>query len=97
VVQQDRVQPLDPGGVLLAQVLEQLQPGAHLQHLLRRNPRLGQPAVGEQVPQQPGVGAVGLGPPFRPARGRGVGRLGQMRLGAGATSPQKWPIATLTG
>ena len=31
----------------------------------------------------PGVGAVGLGPPLRPAGGRGVGRLGQMRLHSG--------------
>ncbi len=71
---------LHPGGVLLAQVLEQLQPGAHLQHLLGRDPRLGQPPAGEQLAQMPGVGAVGLGPPLRPARGRGLGRLGQMRL-----------------
>jgi hypothetical protein len=70
--------------VLLAQVLEQLQPGAHLQHVRRRDPRLGQPPVGEQLAQQSGVGAVGLGPPFRSARGRGVGRLGQMRLDPGA-------------
>ena len=49
LVQQDRVDALHPAGVLLAQVLEQLQPGAHLQHVRRRNPRFGQPPVGEQI------------------------------------------------
>jgi hypothetical protein len=82
-VQQDRVDALHPGGVLLAQVLEQLQPGAHLQHLLGRDPRLGQSTAGEQIPQQPGVGAVGLRPPLRAAGGRGIGRLGQVRLHSG--------------
>jgi hypothetical protein len=39
VVQQDRVDAAEPSGVLLAQILEQLQPGAHLQHVRRRDPR----------------------------------------------------------
>ena len=50
LVQQDGVDALHPGGVLLTQVAEQLQPGAHLQHLLRRDPRFRQPAAGEQFP-----------------------------------------------
>jgi hypothetical protein len=72
-----------PGGVLLAQVAEQLQPGTHLQHLLRRNPRLRQPPGRQQLAQMPGVGAVTLRTTLRPAGGRGVGRLGQVRLHSG--------------
>jgi hypothetical protein len=52
-------------------------------HLLRRDPRLRQPPASQQLAQMPGVGAVGLGPPLRAAGGRGVGRLGQMRLDPG--------------
>jgi hypothetical protein len=43
------------------------------------DPALRQPALGQQRPQVPGVGLVGLGVPFPPAPCRGVGRLGQMR------------------
>jgi hypothetical protein len=68
-----RVDGLHPGGVLLAEVFEQLQPGAHLQHLRRRDPRLGQPAVGQQLPQQLGVGPVGLRPTLRSTRSGGIG------------------------
>jgi hypothetical protein len=43
----------------------------------------GQPPVGQQFPQQPGVGAVGLRPPLRAAQRGGVRRLGQVRGDAG--------------
>lgn len=52
------VDALNPGGVLVAQVLVQLQHRAHLPDLLGWNPRLGQPASGQQLPQQLGVGLV---------------------------------------
>ena len=42
-----------------------------------------QPALGQQHPQMPRVGLVVLGVPLAAARGSGVGRLGQMRRGAG--------------
>jgi hypothetical protein len=47
VVQQDRVDALTPAGVLFAQALEQLQPGARPGQVRRRDLRLGQPPVGE--------------------------------------------------
>jgi hypothetical protein len=47
------------------------------------NPALRQPALGQQHPQVPGVGLIGLGVPFPPPPCRGVGRLGQMRRDPG--------------
>ena len=42
-----------------------------------------EPALQQQIPHQPRVGPVGLGPLLAAARRRGVGRLGQMRLHPG--------------
>ena len=75
MVEQDGVDALHPAGVLIPQILEQLQQTPYLQHLLRCDPRLGQPPRGQQLAQLPGVGPVGLGPPLRSTCRRGLGRL----------------------
>jgi hypothetical protein len=67
------------GGVRAAQVVIGLQQRPVLQDLRRRDPAFGQPALGQQRPQVPGVGLVGLGVPLAAASGRGVGRLAEVR------------------
>src|SRR5215813_2599506 len=71
------------GGVRTAQVVVGLQQRPVLQDLRRRDPAFRQPALGQQDPQVPGVGLVGLGPPFAAPQRRGVGRLAQMRADPG--------------
>ena len=71
------------GGALAAQVVVQLQQRPALQDVPRRDPAFRQPAFGQQHPQVPRVGLVGLGVPFPPAPCRGAGRLGQMRRDPG--------------
>jgi hypothetical protein len=66
---------LHPGGGLAAQVVIGLQQRPGLQDLHRRNPAPGQPALGQQHPEVPRIGLVGLGMPLTAAGGRGVGRL----------------------
>ena len=83
LVEEDRVDPLHPGGVLAAQVMVGLQQRPGFQDLPGRDPALGQPALGQQLPQVPGVGLVGLGVPLAAAGERGVGRLGQVHPGPG--------------
>jgi hypothetical protein len=83
LVEEDRVDPLQPGGVLAAQVVICLQQRPALQDPCGRDPAFGQPALGQQLPQVPGVGPVGLGAPLAaPGRG-GIGRLGQMHADPG--------------
>src|SRR5436305_508894 len=60
VVEQRGVQALDPAGVLVAQIFEQLEQRAQLGDLLGRDPRLRQSPTGQQVPQVSGVEPVGL-------------------------------------
>jgi hypothetical protein len=55
-----------------------------------RDPALRQPALGQQHPQVPRVGLAGLGVPLAAAGERGVGRLGQMRRGAGRGQLLSW-------
>jgi hypothetical protein len=76
--------PLGPGGVLLPQVLIQLQQRAHLSDLLRRDPGQRHLAVGDEGPYVTGVGLVGLGPLLRAAQVRCLGWLGQQRGDPGA-------------
>jgi hypothetical protein len=45
--------------------------------------RPGQATLFQQLPQQLGVGLVGRGPPLGATQGRGLGRLGQVRLAPG--------------
>src|SRR5262249_38381931 len=51
---------------------------------LRGAPAFGQPAIGQQRPKVPRVGLVGLGMPLAAPQRGGIGRLGQVRLQAGA-------------
>jgi hypothetical protein len=64
--------------VLAAQIMVGLQQRPVLQDLRRRDPALRQPALGQQRPEVPGVGFVGLGVPLAAAGGGGVGRLAHM-------------------
>jgi hypothetical protein len=79
LMEQHRMDALHPGGVLAPQVVIGLQQGAAFQDVAGRDPAFRQPAVGQQHPQVPAVGLVGLGVPLAAAGERGVGRLGQMR------------------
>ena len=83
LVEQHRVDPLHPGGVLGPQVVIGLQQRPAFQDAAGRDPALRQPALGQQHPQVPAVGLVGLGVPLAAAGERGVGRLGQMRRDPG--------------
>jgi hypothetical protein len=69
--------------VLAAQIMVGLQQRPAFQDVPGRDPALREPALGQQHPQVPGVGLIGLGVPFAAAGKGGVGRLGQMRRGAG--------------
>jgi hypothetical protein len=84
LVEQHRVDPLRPGGALAAQVVVQLQQRPALQDVPGRDPAFRQPALGQQHPQVPRVGLIGLGVPLAAAGERGIGRLGQMRRDPGS-------------
>jgi hypothetical protein len=62
-----------------------IQPGQRpaFQDVPGRDPALRQAALGQQHPQVPAVGLIGLGVPLAAAGERGVGRLGQMRRDTG--------------
>jgi hypothetical protein len=77
VVEQGGVDALLPSGALVDQPLAQPHGGAQVQNP-GGDPGAGQPALLQQLPQQPGVGAVGLGPPLGAAQAAGLGRLGQV-------------------
>ena len=51
--------------------------------ILAVDPGLGQATLFQQLPQQLGVGPVGLGPPLGAAQRRGLGRLGQVGMPPG--------------
>jgi len=78
LVEQGGPDALHPPSALVGQGLVQPHPGSDLEHVVRGDPRLGQPAHRQQLPQEPGVGAVGLGPLLTAALLGRVGRLGQM-------------------
>jgi hypothetical protein len=69
--------------VLGPQVVIGLQQRPALQDAAGRDPALRQPALGQQLPEVPAVGLVGLGMPLAAAGERGVGRLGQMHRDPG--------------
>ena len=83
LVEQDRVDALHPGRVLGPQVVIGLQQRPAFQDVAGRDPALRQPSLGQQLPEVPAVGLIGLGVPLAAAGKRGVGRLGQMRRDAG--------------
>jgi hypothetical protein len=82
MVEQGRVHPLQPGGVLVQQRLAAAHLGADLQHMRWRDPAFRQPPGSQQLAQVPSIQLVGLGTPLGTAGGAGVGRLGQVRLDA---------------
>jgi hypothetical protein len=53
LVEEDRVDPLHPGGVLAAQVVVGLQQRPALQDPRRRDPALRKPVLAQQLPQVP--------------------------------------------
>ncbi|HZA88000.1 MAG TPA: hypothetical protein VE466_14080, partial [Acidimicrobiales bacterium] len=55
-------------------------PLAPLQHLCRQDPAGRQLPGHQQLPKQPGVAAVGLGPMLATTGRLSIGRLGQVRL-----------------
>jgi hypothetical protein len=63
-MEQHGVDALLPGGALVDQPLAQPHGGAQVQDPGGWDPRAGQPALLQQLAQQPRVGAVGLGPPL---------------------------------
>jgi hypothetical protein len=65
------------------QIVIGLQQRPGLQDPGGRDPALRQPALGQQHPQVPGVGPVGLGVPLAAPGERSVGRLSQMRRDPG--------------
>ena len=75
--------PLHPGGVLRRRSWYGLQHRPAFQDVAGRDPAFRQPPLGQQHPQVPAVGLIGLGVPLAAAGERGVGRLGQMRRDAG--------------
>ena len=83
LVEEHRMDALHPGSVLGPQIVVGLQQRPALQDERRRDPALRQPALGQQLPQVPGVGSVGLGVPLAAAGEGGISRLGDMRRDAG--------------
>ena len=75
--------PLHPGGVPGPQVVIGLQQRPAFQDAAGRDPALRQPSLGQQLPQVPAVGLIGLGVPLAAAGERGAGRLGQMHRDPG--------------
>jgi hypothetical protein len=75
--------PLQPRRALLLQVLIRPHPRPGLQHRRRRDPRAGQVALGQQLPQVAGVAPIGLGAALAASLGRRLRRLGQMGPDAG--------------
>ena len=78
MVEQQRLDPLLPGGALVDQRLAQPHPLAQLEDLLRRRPRLRQPTLLQQLAQVTRVGAVGLRSRLAAAQIGGLRRLREM-------------------
>jgi len=87
VVKQRRLNALHPLRALADQRVSQPRPRPPLAHVLGRDPRLGQPALGEQFLQPAGVLAIGLRSALAPAQRARLDRLGQMRRCAGGGQP----------
>ena len=78
VVVEHRLDALLPLAALIDERVTQAHPGAQIEQVLGRDPRLRQPPDHQQLAQVPRVGAVGLGALLVPAPRRGLGRLGEM-------------------
>ena len=80
LMEQHRVDPLDPRGVVATQILVALQQGPDLKDVRRRDVARRQTPLQEKITNQVRVGPVGLRVPLPPpSRGR-VSRFGQMRV-----------------
>jgi hypothetical protein len=79
VVEQHRVDALLPLGALVDQGLAQPHQLTQVQDVRRRDPRLRQPILLQQLPQVAGIGPVGLGATLAAPQRGGVGRLGEVR------------------
>jgi hypothetical protein len=75
-----RLDALLPLPALIDQRVTQPHPGAQIEQVVGRDPRLGQTPDHQQLTQMPSVGAIGLGPPLGPAEHRSLGRLGEMHV-----------------
>jgi hypothetical protein len=84
VVIQRRLDPLLPLRALLRQRVAQPDPGAQIEDVIGRDPRLRQPRDHQQLAQMPGVGAIVLRALLRPPQPRGLRRLRQMNHRADA-------------
>jgi hypothetical protein len=82
VVVEHRLDPLLPLGPLMRERMTQAHPAAQIQDVSRRDPRFGQPPDQEQLAQMPRVCPVGLGALALALQPAGLGRLGEMHLGA---------------
>ena len=78
LVEQHRVDPLDPRRVLGLQVMIGLHQRPAFQDMSRRDPALRYPPGLQQDPHMPRITPVGLGVPLAAPRRRGIGRLGQV-------------------
>jgi hypothetical protein len=84
LMEEDRVDALEPRRALVDQRVAQAHLTAQLGDVRRRDPRLRQASVGEELAQVAGVEAVGLRAALRAAQGARVGQLGQVGLRADA-------------
>jgi hypothetical protein len=82
VVVEHGLDALLPLAALIDERVAQSDTGAQVEQVLGRDPRFRQPTDDQQLAQMARVGAVALGPLLGPAARRGLGRLGQMNLGA---------------
>lgn len=82
VVVKDGLKALLPLAALIDERVTQTNPGAQLEQMVGRDPRLGQPADHQQLAQMARVGAIGLGALLVAAPCGGLGRLGKVDLGA---------------
>ena len=82
LVEQLGVDALLPGPALVHEVDVRPAQSTHLEHVVGRDPRLGQLARVQQISEQPGVGAIGLGVLLASPHRLRVRRLGQVRLEA---------------
>ena len=82
VVIEHRVDPLLPLGPLMGEQMPRPDPGAEIEDVRGRDPRLRQPADQQQLPQMPGISPVGLRALLLALQRGRLRRLGQVHLGA---------------
>ena len=78
-MEQGGVHPLQPAGPLVDEVLVEPDKHTGVEHVGRRDPRIGHPPIDEQLAQVAGVGPISLGPTLLAAQRRRLRRLSDMR------------------